>query len=528
MPRSLRRRLSMNASQGAVLLALHAGYENHLGRLGRVADWRYREDARPGLLDRAGDIAQRVLRGREPGGVESMLSFHEEAEWTPHGYYLARDCAVIQVQGVLARNGYWDFWDDCFNSGYADIAEAIRAANEDERVAAVMLLIDSPGGLSYGTDELSEMMQANRQGSGGKPLVAFCHMAYSAAQQIAASCDACYAPRGAGLGSIGVRMGWFDWSGMMAEDKVKREEFKSGEFKDMGSPFREVTESERAMFQAQIDAHAAFFFEAVATGRGISLETVKGWQARTFTAGAEGDLDPVAAGLLDAVLNEDEAFEAARALAGLTPSSEAASGRAASQTDPAAATSKKELSMSIEAEIAALRAKAAKGDAKAIDRLKSLGVSVKPPRSDGSATPKGEGDDPDEVSEEEDTDPEAENDEDDPEAETDPEDPEAEDEDEPKSLAAAGRKIGRIAARDGKSGLGCTLAADVAAGEMRYATALRTLKSATREGSPLKDAMRGRGAGVKPGRKADDPKPDAERNAGLGRAMDRVLARTKR
>ena len=33
---------------------------------------------------------------------------------------------------------------------------------------------------------------------------------------------------------------------------------------------------------------------------------------------------------------------------------------------------------------------------------------------------------------------------------------------------------------------------------------------------------------VKPGRKADDPKPDAERNAGLGRAMDRVLARTKR
>ena len=151
--------------------------------------------------------------------------------------------------------------------------------------------------------------------------------------------------------------------------------------------------------------------------------------------------------------------------------------------------------MSIEAEIAALRAKAAKGDAKAIARLQSLGVSVKPPRADGSAAaPKGEGQD--EVSEEEDTDPDAENDEDDAEAETDPEDPEAEDEDEPKSLAAAGRKIGRIAARDGKSGLGCTLAADVAAGEMRYAAALRTLKSATREGSPLKDAMRGRGGGA--------------------------------
>ena len=384
MPKpSQRRRLSMNASQGAILLAMHAGYEPDLARLSKVESWRYDPEQRPGLMDRAGDWMRGVVRGSNAPAMPESSMLDGQVEWERAGYFACGDVAIIPVQGVLARNGYWDYWDGCWISGYADIGDAILEARADDRVAAVMLVVDSPGGLSYGTDELSDLIQANRMSAGGKPIVAFCHMAYSAAQQIAASCDACYAPRGAGLGSIGVRMGWFDWSGMMAEDKVKREEFISGIFKDMGSPFREVTDDERAMFQAQIDAHAGFFFDAVAAGRGIDPAIVRSWQARTFTAGGTGDLDPVEAGLLDAVLTEDDAFEAARALAGLTPSSEAAVGRVASHTDPAAATTNQETQMSLEAEIAALRAKAAKEDPDAIAQLGRLGVSVTPPKSEG-------------------------------------------------------------------------------------------------------------------------------------------------
>ncbi|RKQ95428.1 S49 family peptidase [Maricaulis maris] len=507
---SKRRRLSMNASQGAIMLAMHAGFEPELGRLAKVNGWRYDPDQSPGLMDRAVDKMRRMVSGDARPVMPEASALDADLTWERAGYFAAGDVAVIPVQGVLARNGYYDYWDDCWVSGYADIGDAIVEARADERIAASVLVIDSPGGLSYGTDELSELIQANRMAAGGKPIVAFCHMAYSAAQQIAASCDACFAPRGAGLGSIGVRMGWFDWSGMMAEDKVKREEFLSGRFKDMGSPFREVTKEERAMFQAQIDSHAGFFFEAVATGRGISVDTVRSWEARTFTAGGEGDLDPIAAGLLDAVLTEDEAFQAARALAGLTPSSEAADGRVASHTDPAAATRKKEGSMSIEAEIAALRAKAAKGNTDAIAKLGSLGVSVKPPKSEGE-DPKGT--DPVDPEEEDDVDPEEEEDDVDPEAADDADDPNAaDDEEEPKSKSAAGRKIGRIGVRDNKARLGSSLAADVAAGETSFKAALRTLRAAGAEASPFDKAMKGGRRGAPQAKPVDAPKSgDANR-----------------
>ena len=515
----IRRRMSMNASQGAILLALHSGYDDELGRLQRASPWRYDPDQSASLLDRAGDLAQRVVRGpvRAPLSPQSGL-LDADACWVSEGYILSGDVAVIPIQGVLARHGYWDCWDGCWSAGYAEIGDAIVAARQDDRVVATVPVIDSPGGLSYGTDELSDLIRSNRKDAGGKPIVAFCHMAYSAAQQIAASCDATYAPRGAGLGSIGVRMGWFNWSGMMAEDQVKREEFISGRFKDMGSPFREVTEEERGMFNAQIQAHAGFFFDAVATGRGIDAETVRSWEARTFTAGAEGDLDPVAAGLLDAVLTEDEAFQAARALAGLEPSSGAAVGRVASRVDPAAAKSKQEDSMSIEAEIAALRAKAAKGDQAAIAKLNSLGVPVNPPKSEGDDKPAGEGGA--EPEEDEEGEPTGEGGDDpDPDAADETEDPEnQDDEEEPKSLGAAGRKIGRIAVRDNKAKLGSTLAADVASGEMKYATALRTLRSASPDAkaNPFQKAM----DGGRPGAPAAQPaKPNA------GSDTSRVLAK---
>ena len=71
----IRRRMLMNASQGAILLALHSGYDDELGRLQRASPWRYDPDQSASLLDRAGDLAQRVVRGpvRAPLSPQSGL-----------------------------------------------------------------------------------------------------------------------------------------------------------------------------------------------------------------------------------------------------------------------------------------------------------------------------------------------------------------------------------------------------------------------------------------------------------------------
>lgn len=521
------RRASMNGVSGAVLLALHPQYEQEAARLQAAKAWQLDPAREPGLLDRVGSWMQR--RSATQSQAVSPIAGDEDAEPMRGGFLLAGDVAIIPVQGVLTHKGYFDCFDEIWVNGYADIADAICEAQDHPAVAAVLLHIDSPGGVSNGCDELAEVIRANSMRAGMKPVVAYCVMAYSAAQEIAASCDATYASRGAGLGSIGVRLGWFDWSGMIKADGVVREEFVSGTFKDMGSPFRPVTPEERSMFQATVDAHAQFFFEAVAIGRELDIETVRGWQARTFTAGAPGDLDPQAAGLLDAVMTESDAFEAARLMADLTPTSVSADGRADTQTVQAAAMSHQEMEM-LEAQIAALRAKAANGDKEAVARLRSMGCSVKAPKSmdegdkskDEDAGAEGEADDEAEDEAEDEADDEADATDDAEEgAESDEADAEGDDEVEEETGAKAGSAIGAEAGKAGKPKFGAQLAAQVGAGEMSLTQARRLLSAAGRESSPVRDSLAPGRRGA-PNAGGDGAPPESSAAAHLSKAHKRL------
>ncbi len=529
-------RSTLMATAGAVLLAIHASHEaSALQRFSDLPAWRLDAETTPGLIDRVRGVAARVAAGRPDAPEASAAAGSNWVQAGSGGYWIVDDIAIVVVDGALAPKGYFDWWDERWVPGYADIAAALAAARHDDRVVATVLIIDSPGGLVSGCDQLCAEIRALSAREGGKPIVAFCEMAYSAAQWIAASCDASYAQRGAGMGSIGVRMGFFELSAMLEQDGVKREEFVSGRLKDAGSGYRPVTDEERALFQSEIDAHAEFFFDGVAAGRGLSADAVRSWEARCFVAGATGDLDPEAAGLIDGVLTESEALEAARALAAM--SAGGPTGRPASGDEPAAG--KKETDMSAEAEIAALRAKASRGDKKAAKRLASMGIPVAMPKKGRARAEREEEDtasedDDEEEAEEEDDEPEAEEDdensaaeEDDETASEDDDDEEAEEDDEPKSKAAAGRKIARIAADQGKPKLGGQLAADVAAGETSYRSAMRTLRAAGREGSPLSAAMSKGRRGLS-ARKPRSDDPQADRMKGLSGAVDREIARTAR
>jgi len=481
---------------GPTLLALHAGHDNELTRLASARPWQVDPSCDKSMMDRlrglgaslTGDDAAPALP-ESLAGMDALYDFEA-------GYFIAGDVAIITIEGVLAPKGYYDYWDDCWVPGYSDIAEAVIHLQDDDRVVGALASIYSPGGVAYGCDELAATIRQHSARNGGKPIAAHCQMAFSAAQYIASACDATYAPRAAGLGSIGVRMGWFDFSGMMAEDGVKREEFVSGKYKDSGSPFRPVTDEERAMFQADIDTHARFFFEAVAEGRDLDANAVRDWGARTFTAGAGGALDPEAAGLLDAVLTEREAFDAVRELAGqalITRSTStstpepAATARAAS-VRPARRMSStsggnKEETMSLKSTIAALRAKAANGDTAAAAELAEYGITA----TAGGVTPNSESDAPDPDGEGgDDPDPDAEGDDPDADDGADPDADEDDDDVEPSALGDAGRKIAAIAGRDGKAALGASLAVDVTAGDVKFGAALRALNSAGRDASAFR------------------------------------------
>src|SRR5690606_4514623 len=100
-----------------------------------------------------------------------------------------------------------------------------------------------------------------------KVVVSMGSVAASGGYYIAAPADRIFANPGTVTGSIGVIAEWFNYKDLAAWAKVRPEVFKSGEFKDTGSPLREMTEREREYFQGMIGELYNQFVGAVTEGR---------------------------------------------------------------------------------------------------------------------------------------------------------------------------------------------------------------------------------------------------------------------
>jgi protease-4 len=229
--------------------------------------------------------------------------------------------AVIRVDGVIAgadENGY-------------DLVETIQAqlkrANDDKKVQAVVLKVNSPGGEVLASDEIYRLI-ADFQKDDGKPVV--CSMgslAASGGYYISAPCRWIVANELTITGSIGVIMHGFNYRGLMDKVGLRREVYKSGKFKDMLSPDRSDTEippEERAMVQNLIDETYGKFKSVVAEGR-AAAHKLNGTNGVALAADWEQFADgrvvsgkeALRLGLVDELGNFDTAVEAALDFAGL-------------------------------------------------------------------------------------------------------------------------------------------------------------------------------------------------------------------
>jgi protease-4 len=185
--------------------------------------------------------------------------------------------AVIDVDGVITGS-------PASQEGYSmvDVIKAqLDRAREDDRVKAVILRVDSPGGEVLASDEISEAIknfQTGKKSNGakvenghGKPvIVSMGNLAASGGYYISAPCRYIVANKMTITGSIGVIMHGFNYRGLLDKVGVAPEVYKSGKFKDMMSGTREpgeVTEEERAMVQKLIMEVYGDFKEVVETGR---------------------------------------------------------------------------------------------------------------------------------------------------------------------------------------------------------------------------------------------------------------------
>jgi protease IV len=149
----------------------------------------------------------------------------------------------------------------------------LRVLKKDKRVKAVVLRVDSPGGVVGPSQEISAEVKGLARVK--KVVVSMGSVAASGGYYVSAPATLIYANPGTITGSIGVLMKFSNIEGLMGKVGMKAFTLKTGKFKDVGSPVRTMTPDERRMLQGVIDSTHAQFVQAVAEGRRLPVAEVR-------------------------------------------------------------------------------------------------------------------------------------------------------------------------------------------------------------------------------------------------------------
>jgi len=207
--------------------------------------------------------------------------------------------ALVEIEGVILD---------------ADrVVKELDEFGEDPSIRAIVVRIQSPGGVVGPTQEIYDAIQ--RITGGGKPVVASMgSVAASGGYYLAAAATRIVANPGTLTGSIGVIMQLAEIEGLLQKVGVRFEVIKSGRYKDSGSFARAMTPDERAVLQAVLDDMHDQFVSAVAEGRRLGKDKVKALaDGRVYSGRMAKDL-----GLVDALGGLDEAIRMAGQMGGVS------------------------------------------------------------------------------------------------------------------------------------------------------------------------------------------------------------------
>ncbi len=173
---------------------------------------------------------------------------------SPFGNYIA----LIEVKGEIKKS--------------EDIVKQLKRYSKDSRVRGILLRIDSPGGRVSASQEIySELKRIKRK---KKIAVSMGGLATSGGYYISLPADIIVANPGTITGSIGVIMSFPIVEKLFKKWGIEVEAIKSREHKDIGSPFRPITEEERRLLSEVIGDVYDQFVEAVVENRNLPKEKV--------------------------------------------------------------------------------------------------------------------------------------------------------------------------------------------------------------------------------------------------------------
>jgi len=214
------------------------------------------------------------------------------------GFYFGNRIGVVSVRGFIADS--------------KEVVEQLKKYRKDQRIKAIILRIDSPGGSTAASQEIYREIQ--RTTPQKKVVASMGNVAASGGYYIALGADRIVANPATLTGSIGVIMEVSNFKELLHKIGVSREAIKTGPYKDIGSPLRAIKPEERRLLQEVIGNVYQQFIDVVVKGRKISRERVeKIADGRIFTGAQAKDL-----GLVDDLGSFEDAVDLTKKMVGLS------------------------------------------------------------------------------------------------------------------------------------------------------------------------------------------------------------------
>jgi len=194
------------------------------------------------------------------------------------GEALGRHTALIEIEGNIETEG---------SGSAAVVIPALNKAFADSGSVAVVLHINSPGGSPVQAGMIVDEMRRLRKGYPNKPLyVVVNEMCASGGYYIAAAADNIYVNKASIVGSIGVLMEGFGFTGIMSKAGVERRLLTAGENKGFMDPFLPLTDKHRQHAQTMLNEIHQQFIQVVRVGRGKRLKETPDMFSGLFWTGA--------------------------------------------------------------------------------------------------------------------------------------------------------------------------------------------------------------------------------------------------
>ena len=288
------------------------GRELTLARVRVLIDdgpYKAADTVRVGLVD-ALVYEDQLIDGLPLGSSPSIVDYADYRQVTLPGEDGSR-VALVYAEGVINFGTNGNDLQGNQTVGSETLTSAIRAAREDAEIEAIVLRVDSPGGVAVAADVMWRELDL---ASAEKPLiVSMSDLAASGGYYIAAPADVIVAHPGTLTGSIGVYGGKYVAGETLETLGVNVEVVTDGTHADLFSPTTQFSDSARQAVQAQIDDTYERFLQVVADGRGLSRDQVHQIaQGRVWTGRQAYDN-----GLVDELGGLHRAVEIAKTEAGI-------------------------------------------------------------------------------------------------------------------------------------------------------------------------------------------------------------------